>query len=180
MEVCEPLKRRPRASSLVEHRPGEMIEDWPTSPAHQRAVSFSEFSSLYSYEKAMTPANELFYTSSERTFISRRDTVQEAARIRRVLRVGMEASDSDVPPTLAQCGLEGHEIVGIEHLVPHKVPKKTSKIRKLHSQNVLQEQEKQRTSSRNDPDRLAAQSAIISEKSSLQARTRADVAFSMK
>lgn len=183
MRDCEPLKR-PRASSLASylHRPGEMIEEWPTSTNHlrvEKAVSFSEFSSLYSYEKATPRANELFYTSSERSFISRRDTVQEAIRIRRMLRVRMEASGEDVP-TLAQCGLEGHEIVGIEHLVLHKVPKKTSKIRKHHSQIVLQEQEKQRTSCQNDPDRLAAESAIISEKSSLQARRRADVALNVK
>lgn len=185
MRDCEPLKRpvaSSLASSLLEHRPGEMIEEWPTSPAHlrvEKAVSFSEFSSLYSYEKAMVPANELFYTSSERSFISRRDTVQEATRIRRMLRVRMGASGEDVP-TLSQCGLEGHEIVGIEHLVLHNVPKKTSKIRKHHSQIVLQEQEKQRTSCQNDPDRLAAQSAITSEKSSLQARRRADVALKIK
>ncbi len=182
MRDCDPLKR-PRASSLcTTNRPGEMIEEWPTSPAHlrvEKAVSFSEFSSLYSYEKASTPANILFYTGSDRS-ISKRDTVQEAVRIRRMLRAGMEASGEGVP-TMAQCGLEGHEIVGLEHLVLHKVPKKSSKIRKHHSQIVLMEQEKQRRmENRVDPARLAAQSAILSEKSSLQARRRADVALSIK
>mmetsp|Transcript_34507 Transcript_34507/g.70599 ORF Transcript_34507/g.70599 Transcript_34507/m.70599 type:complete len:215 (+) Transcript_34507:92-736(+) len=181
----EPWKRpRPRTSSLCKPtRPGEMIEEWPTSlDGHlhlKKSVSFSEFSAMYPYEKTYTPVNELFYTSSERKFMSKRDTVQEAIRIRRALSDGMDASGEDIP-TLAQCGLKGHELVGIEHLVLHKVPKNISKLRKHHSQMVLQEQEKQRAVYQNDPVRLAAESAIDSKKSSLQARKRADIAFSIK
>ena len=181
--MSEPLQR-PRASSMSAEltRPGEMIEEWPTSPhlhPRQRAVSFSEFSSLYPYEKATTPVKELFYTRSERKFISKRDTVQEAVRIRGLLRERIEASGEDVP-TLAQCGLESCEIVGIEHLVLNKVPKKISKVRRHHSEKVLLEQEKQRTARQNDPVRLAAESAVFSKKSSLQARRRADIALSIK
>lgn len=175
--------RRPRASSLcAPTRPGELIEDWPTSPAHlrcEKGVRFSVSASLYVYEKTTTPVHELYYTSSERSFISKRDTVQEAVRIRRLLSNGMEASGEDVP-TLAQCGVEGHEIVGIEHLVLFKVPKKISKIRKHHSQMVLLEQEKQRAELQVDPSRLAAEAAFLSEKSSLQARGRAAAAFRFK
>lgn len=161
---------------------GELIEEWPTSPAHLRRkkdVRFSESASLYVYEMDTTPVNVLYYTSSERSFISKRDTVQEAIRIRRLLRVGLEASGQDVP-TLDKCGLEGHEIVGLEHLVLFKVPKKISKMRKYHSQKVLLEQEKLRAEFQDDPTRLAAAAAILSEKSSLQARGRALVAFRMK
>ena len=170
--------QRPRASSMSESaRPGEMIEEWPTSSARlrrTRAVSFSEFSSLYSYEKATTPVNELFYTKSERKYISKRDTVQEAIRIRSKLREGIKASGEDVP-NLAQCCLESHEVVGIEHLVLHKVPKKISNVRKNHSEKVLLEQKTQRAARQNDPGRLAAESALISEKSSLEERRRADI-----
>ncbi|KAL7430832.1 hypothetical protein ACHAXM_002374 [Skeletonema potamos] len=175
--------RRPRASSLcAPTRPGELIEEWPASPAHlrcQKGVRFSESSALYVYEKTTTPVNELFYTSSERSVLSKRDTVQEAVRIRRLVRDGMEASGEDVP-TLAQCGVEGSEIVGIEHLVLFKVPRKISKIRKHHSQMVLLEQEKQRAEFQDDPSRLAAEAAVLSEKSSIQARNRAVAAFHFK
>eukprot|EP00984_Skeletonema_dohrnii_P029223 scaffold19669_cov93-Skeletonema_dohrnii-CCMP3373.AAC.2 len=178
----EPWKR-PRASSLCKPtRPGEMIEEWPTSLDRlhlKKSVSFSEFSAIYPYEKTYIPVNELFYTSSERKVMSKRDTVQEAIRIRRARSDGMDASGEEIP-TLAQCGLKGHELVGIEHLVLHKVPKSISKIRKHHSQMVLQEQEKQRAEYQNDPVRLAAESAIDSKKSLLQARKRADIAFSIK
>lgn len=177
-----PTLGRLRASSLcAPTRPGEhLIEEWPTSRTSSAApirkgFHFAEISSLHLYQKS-TPVNDLYYSSSERSFISNRDTVQEAVRIRRLLRNGIAASGADVP-TLAQCGLIHDELVGLEHLTLSKVPKKMSKIRKHHSQVVLAEQRKQRASCQEDPSHLAKVSLSLSQKSAVQARRRAAVAW---
>lgn len=168
-----------RASSLREPtRHGELIEDWPTSPdrcCEKGAVRFASRSCLHIFEKT-TPVNELYYTSTERSVISKRDTVQEAIRIRKLLRDGIAASGEDVP-TLAQCGLQHEELVGLEHLVLSKVPTKISKIRKHHAQKVLKEQGNQKAALRDDASQLAKVSATSSNKSSVQAWRRAVVAL---
>jgi len=177
-----PTQGRLRAASLCSPtRPGEhLIEEWPTSRTSSAApirkgVHFAEISSLHLYKKC-TPVNDLYYSSSERSFISNRDTVQEAVRIRRLLRNGIAASGADIP-TLAQCGLIHDELVGLEHLVLSKVPKKISKIRKHHSRVVLAEQMEQRASCQEDPSHLAKVSLSLSQKSAVQARRRAAVAW---
>jgi hypothetical protein len=171
-----PTQGRLRAASL----PGEhLIEEWPTSRTSsapvRKGVHFAEISSLHLYKKC-TPVNDLYYSSSERSFISNRDTVQEAVRIRRLLRNGIAAIGADIP-TLAQCGLIHDELVGLEHLVLSKVPKKISKIRKHHSRVVLAEQRKQQASCQEDPSHLAKVSLSLSQKSAIQARRRAAVAW---
>ena len=176
-----PTQGRLRAASLCSPtRPGEhLIEEWPTSRTSsapiRKGVHFAEISSLHLYKKC-TPVNDLYYSSSERSFISNRDTVQEAVRIRRLLRNGIAASGADIP-TLAQCGLIHDELVGLEHLVLSKVPKKISKIRKHHSRVVLAEQMEQRASCQEDPSHLAKVSLSLSQKSAVQARRRAAVAW---
>lgn len=119
----------------------------------------------YEYKKSYTKADIKEFG---------RNTLIAAARIKNHLSTNHLAA-TNFFECLDELGLVREEIVGIEHLISANSPKDIVKARKMHVTAVFLEQEKQRIVGCMNERRIAAISALVSEKASTSARVRAGV-----
>ncbi|KAL3781930.1 hypothetical protein HJC23_011435 [Cyclotella cryptica] len=184
-----PLKRMSSCLSLQSQKsPGnDLLEDWPARDTSEvnnakprKHVTFSDYSSLRSYENDPKYRATKSYSSADRKRFQV-DAAREGIRIQRLI------SSLHVQPGAAIHELIGlnllcrEELLGIEHLVSEKAALRTAHERRSHSAIVLKAQDdlRDKNSDALDSNILLAKVAISRssrnvEKAKLRAALAAD------
>mmetsp|Transcript_16688 Transcript_16688/g.28709 ORF Transcript_16688/g.28709 Transcript_16688/m.28709 type:complete len:163 (-) Transcript_16688:74-562(-) len=148
----------------------ELIEDWPhnLTKTEVKCIRFSDTHRMYQYRTDLVyEASKSFTKADQKSF--RRDSLQEAIRIKRAL-VSREKKSGGGAREKEH--IEPFEVVGLEHLILDD-PRKHLRRRKNHVEAVLTEQATQKNEGCNDDKRLAMRSQILSKGTKLQAQHRA-------
>lgn len=183
-----------RCAGGVESQADELLEDWPRRISscsadndtddwqflcqminQDRRVSFSDRSSLLTYEEHPPYVRSKAYTKEDRKAFSS-EVLQEACRIKRLVLAAPGASVKESFKYLVRNKtIKIEEVVGIEHLVFGVSSTKLLKERKDHARAVVTEQRRYHHADEK-AERLGQFAALRSSKSAKHAKIRAAMA----
>ncbi len=166
----------------------DLIEDWPKRRtsyesgdaadwqalcarlhANQKAVVFSEYSSLHVYNEDLRYQMNKSYSSSERKQFGK-EAVLESHRIKSLV-THFPIQGNSIRYLLSHNIISREEILGIEHMVSNRAATRIFRERRDHSARVLMEQQKMKE--RKELDDPSGKLAVVALTRSLRSVKRA-------